>query len=87
MRNAVIQAAQAQATPGPQYAHDCERCTFLGRIDEGDVWHCPNDGGGSIIVRFGDDGPEYSSFPVPIARMIAMQDEKYSKALALLDAS
>jgi hypothetical protein len=51
------------------FTHDCNRCVFLGEIEdkEGkhDLYICPNDlFGGSLIARFGNEGPEYRSFGV-----------------------
>lgn len=50
----------------PHFTHDCSKCTHLGTIasklsDDGvvDLYVC----NGSYIVRYGDDGPEYTSGP------------------------
>lgn len=51
----------------PKFIHDCSGCLFLGNYKQYDVYFCPNAEsfcGGSIILRFGDDGPEYNSAPV-----------------------
>jgi hypothetical protein len=48
----------------PRFAHDCERCTFLGRFDEYDLYFCGSTvsvTGTTVIARWGNDGPEYSS--------------------------
>jgi hypothetical protein len=52
----------------PKFIHDCEACVFLGRYfsktweEEVDLYVCPNSVlGATIIVRFGDDGPDYGS--------------------------
>lgn len=43
----------------PKFTHDCDACTFLGTYDGIDLYFCP--GEPTIIARYGDDGPEYSS--------------------------
>lgn len=35
---------------GPMWDHDCEDCTFLGRLDQTDLYSCPNDK--SLIARY-----------------------------------
>lgn len=47
-----------QAERHPQYQHDCERCTFLGRFQNHDLYHCIDPH--TLIARFGEDG-EYTS--------------------------
>ncbi len=55
-------------TETPQFTHDCDRCTFLGRYEnEGhgqshDLYWC-NQGGtrDTVIARWGNDGPQYIS--------------------------
>lgn len=49
----------------PQFQHDCDCCTFHGVLDGHDIYAH----GESIIARFGDDGPEYTSGP----RFVAWQ--------------
>jgi hypothetical protein len=51
----------------PLYKHDCDRCIFLGNEEvDGEAgldWYiCPGDAP-TLICRFGDDGPNYSSYP------------------------
>jgi hypothetical protein len=46
----------------PRYAHDCERCSFLGQMDEHDVYYCPQDGTlPTIVFRWADEPAEYRS--------------------------
>jgi len=56
--------------PKAIFEHDCERCEFLAHIElpetirgesSYDLYYCPGEDGGSIIVRYGNDGPEYAS--------------------------
>ena len=53
------------------YTHDCEACISLGTYEvskgdyEGkyDLYYCPADiFGPTIVVRYGNEGPEYYSF-------------------------
>lgn len=45
------------------YEHDCNACTYLGPFFDGadkyDLYICNTQG--SIIARYGDDGPDYTS--------------------------
>jgi len=49
------------ATPVARYAHDCECCVLLGQDKDADLYYCPREG--SLVARYGDDGPDYSSMP------------------------
>ena len=55
------------------FEHDCDSCLFLGNYKKlkKDIYYCPNSegsiGGGSIIVRNGDEGREYTSTPASMA--------------------
>ena len=54
----------------PRFTHDCDGCLFLGCYREHDVYFCPNCEsfcGGSVILRYGDEGREYSSSPLSTA--------------------
>jgi len=52
----------------PTFIHDCKHCTFLGHISiasgvwagEYDLYHHPGTAE-TVIARYGDDGPEYTS--------------------------
>jgi hypothetical protein len=50
----------------PRYIHDCQKCQYLGRFNQFDLYVCmPKKGGrGSLIARFSNEGPEYSSVPI-----------------------
>ena len=58
----------------PLYQHDCDKCRFLGGVVDNlgsgiqmlDAYHCPGSLGGSFILRYGNDGPEYMSGPVDV---------------------
>lgn len=48
----------------PQFEHDCDSCTFIGRHGGYDLYLCQQGGlAPTIIARFGDDGPSYHSGP------------------------
>jgi hypothetical protein len=59
----------------PVYAHDCDECSYLGRIAEKaclddddfpavqDAYLCNKAGYSSIVIRHGDNGPDYESMP------------------------
>lgn len=44
----------------PRFIHDCDGCIFLGSLYQYDLYFCPSSYP-TIILRFGNDGPEYSS--------------------------
>lgn len=46
----------------PRYAHDCKVCTFLGHINEFDLYTCPQGGEfPTIVARYGSKGRDYLS--------------------------
>jgi hypothetical protein len=49
-----------------RYRHDCERCEFLGRVADLDIYRCRQQTRGSpsmptLVARWGDTGPDYFS--------------------------
>jgi hypothetical protein len=57
--------------PAPIHTHDCNLCRYLGTIASGGGWHdvyvCernPVETDRSVIMRYGSDGPEYTSVPL-----------------------
>lgn len=44
-----------------RYKHDCETCAFLGHYNEYDLYYCSQGGTPTVIARYGDEGPEYTS--------------------------
>ena len=58
----------------PRFTHDCTNpgcCTFVGATNHHDVYVTR---GGGLIMRWGDDGPEYSSMPTRgLAEMVALE--------------
>ncbi len=46
----------------PEFKHDCTGCTFLGRFEGRDLYHCGRHAMGvTLIARWSDDGPDYIS--------------------------
>ncbi len=53
----------------PVFQHDCYRCRFMGRVvgrRQYDSYWCENAIGGSAILRYGDEGEEYDSYPATV---------------------
>jgi hypothetical protein len=81
-------ATMSSAETRPRFSHDCDRCCFTGHyIAEGrevDGWFCAGAVlGGSIILRYGDGPPDYSSIPLVVA-MNCIDDhlDSYRRVLA-----
>lgn len=56
----------------PQHTHDCDRCQYLGSENDLDFYFCESSILGTIIARYGSDGPDYSSSDVAsVERMLA----------------
>lgn len=54
----------------PRFVHDCERCVFLGIELQHDLYICPPHEEwrrASVVARYGDEGPDYTSSPVEYA--------------------
>lgn len=70
-----------------RYQHDCNHCVPLGQYQENDLYYCDQHGMPTVIARYGNDGPDYTSGMgfadidprLGIARLMA-------KAMGLLDA-
>jgi hypothetical protein len=49
----------------PQYQHDCDACTFLGRFagqfNDFDLYHCEQVKIPTVIARYSSYGPDYKS--------------------------
>lgn len=60
--------------PTGPYTHDCDRCRYLGwYLWDGtvyDLYICGDTETGSVVARYGHDGPEYRSFPVVVAKSV-----------------
>lgn len=96
-------------TEKPLYQHDCTDCQYLGRYlkpmesihDDPDavydLYYCPKtSGSGSVLARYGNDGPDYLSMDVRVLVSALMGDystlkealirqiEKWSKSMSPL---
>jgi hypothetical protein len=40
----------------PRYPHNCQDCTYLGRLDKYDLYHCPQHGLPTVIACYGAEG-------------------------------
>jgi hypothetical protein len=48
----------------PQFGHDCNGCTFLGRFSGYDLYHCEDAGPKylpTVVARWSSYGPNYKS--------------------------
>jgi hypothetical protein len=59
----------------PLFQHDCDKCEFLGHFFDHDVYICSPQGfetcvgkTASVIARYGDNGPEYTSSLVSVLK-------------------
>lgn len=56
--------------PVTPYTHDCKKCHFIGHLHDTanhqlDIYICLKPwGDASLVIRHGNDGPEYWSYPV-----------------------
>jgi hypothetical protein len=50
-----------KSNENPLYVHDCTHCTFLGRHEGYDLYHCMKSGHPTVIARHGNSGEEYLS--------------------------
>jgi hypothetical protein len=71
----------------PQFQHDCDSCYFLGRRGEFDLYCCSqSELGPSLIARYGNNGPEYSSMSRNLLKRFHTVSEPSSELLALKEA-
>lgn len=82
--NVINEHFQVDTEQSPRFAHDCEKCIFLGQYKEYDLYFCKQGGcHPTVIARYGNEGCEYCSglgFSMP-----HMQEaEKRAKALNLI---
>lgn len=54
------------STDIPHFEHDCDRCVFLGNYSDdhyakADLYWCDPATGQTVIVRYSDEHPDYSS--------------------------
>lgn len=73
------------------FDHDCSNCICVGVSPKYDFYFCDKSSaslGGSLLARYGSDGPDYVSMPVKLVRE-ALPDQidlsmKVAYVLALL---
>lgn len=79
----------------PAFQHDCNACDYLGTLSDNvkgtrDLYYHDGDyqERGTVIIRHSSRGDDYTSFPRPIAEIMAKQspDSDYRRALAILSA-
>lgn len=78
------------ASRQPRFQHDCLRpgcCRFVGRTLTSDVYvHRSMLGGMGLIMRHGNDGPDYRSWPLlDLARESAQRDADVADAIKLAE--
>ena len=44
----------------PAYQHDCDECVFLDHVVGHDFYYCDK-GEFTLVARYGNDGPDYTS--------------------------
>jgi len=70
----------------PKYTHDCEACKSLGQFEhEGavhDLYWCGTHERGTVIARFGNDGPDYGSGLVFGERGVQPYKEALDRAIS-----
>lgn len=72
-----------------QFHHDCDACILMetNRDDRLDYYYCPkssSDMGGSLLARYGSEGPEYASYPVVTAKQIHNTNRPHARAVTKL---
>ena len=75
--------SELQRAFSPKFEHDCDSCIYLGRFSEKDAYLCPKDLG-SLILRYGDSGEEYSSSMVKLAIQLPPISELHGLAIELV---
>lgn len=64
----------------PKFTHDCAECAFHGRLDGMDLYTHNT----TVILRFGNDGPDYKSFDRQIIACLPA-DNEFQIALRLIE--
>lgn len=61
-----------------RFVHDCDKCLFLGQYKEKDWYYCSEQAlDGSVIGRFGNDGPDYASIPLKLLKSYTGVDSTF----------
>lgn len=53
----------------PRHEHDCEKCIFLGHLNDLDIYKCGKNRNLNYIARFGDDG-QYGCTPENVVKLL-----------------
>jgi hypothetical protein len=62
-KSEVCEKLRAALSVKPRFEHDCTKCIFTGQDEEFDFYYCPPFQG-TVVARYSDDGPDYTSQPV-----------------------
>lgn len=56
----------------PKFTHDCTACTFLGHVDDHDLYVCQSAATKQFtyIARYSDDGPDYASLSARVLKTL-----------------
>lgn len=69
----------------PRYPHECDKCEFLGRYEEFDLYFCPSPiqriGGATVIARFGEDDEYCSGLQLPLPELIEAKKRAVERGL------
>ena len=65
------------------FTHDCtsDCCKYAGSFNDADVYTSRS---GTLIIRFGNDGPDYWSYPSEIAKLVAEVNPKVKLAMDMV---
>lgn|SRR3990167_8419860 len=74
----------------PRWTHDCKACRFLGRFDYAesptdprwhyDLYYCPKSSGGTVLARWGQQGPQYTSLILTLIVGLGVSSEPLKEA-------
>lgn len=68
----------------PHFKHDCMDplcCRYAGSLEGNDIYQSSS---GDVILRFGDDGKDYSCYPTGFAEMVADRNPTVKVALEMI---
>lgn len=72
----------------PNFAHTCDRCTFLGQSGGHDLYMCDTDDElfATVIARYGNNPSEYASSPARQVKRCLAELRKYADMSPIVDA-
>jgi hypothetical protein len=63
----------------PAYQHDCDVCQFLGSYKHDEKWYdlyyCERCDDGTVLARYGDDGPDYLSLMLHVLLYVGLKSD------------